>query len=315
MFFLSRISHITDNNPSDNQRLLAGAAWGLTAALVAAGWLVFTRMGISRTLTGNDLVALRFGVAGLVLLPVLMRGRTTRQPTSWRIIGLLVIGAGFPYALATVYGLHYAPIAHAGALQPGTIPLFTVLLSILFLGETLRRGQLGGVLLIVAGSGLIGGMEIINGSGNQAIGHGLFITAAILWSVYTVAMRHGGVAPLRATAIVSVTSMILYVPVYPFIFGSNIPQAPWDELLFQAVYQGLFAGILMYYAFNRAVALLGGATAAVFVGLVPALATLLAIPILGEIPSGSDIAGILAVTVGAVWATRPQRDANPNPVS
>lgn len=297
--------------PAIDHKLLAGAAWGLTAALVAAGWLVFTRMGIGQTLTGHDLVALRFGVAGVILLPVLMRGGNSRQPISWRIIALLVVGAGFPYALATVYGLHYAPIAHAGALQPGTIPLFTVLLSILFLGETLHRGQVGGVLLIVAGSGLIGGIEIINGGGQQAIGHGLFITAAILWSVYTIAMRRSGIAPLRATAVVSVVSMIIYVPVYPFIFGSNIPDAPWGELLFQAAYQGLLAGILMYYAFNRAVALLGGATAAVFVGLVPALATLLAIPVLGEIPSGSDFAGIIAVTLGAIWATRPQRQAVP----
>jgi drug/metabolite transporter (DMT)-like permease len=297
------------SNTASLQRgtLLAGAAWGLTAAMVAAGWQVFTRFGVRQTLTPHDLVALRYGIAGIILLPFLIRARKSHPPVSVGIVALLVIGAGFPYALATIYGLQYAPISHAGALQPGTLPFFTAILSVIFLGEALRRGQILGVLMIVAGSGLIGGIEILTGDGKQTIGHVLFISAAILWSVYTIAMRRGGVAPLRATAIVSVVSMVIYVPVYPFIFGSHIPDAPWGELLSQGVYQGLMSGILMYYAFNRSVALLGGARAAVFIGLVPVLATLLAIPTLGEIPGWSDIAGIIAVTVGAYWASRPAR--------
>lgn len=92
---------------------------GLSGVLVWSGSFVLTRFGFKTALTPFDIIALRFGVAGLVLLPVvLMKGFGFRKLGPLGFV-LLVSGAGVPYALLTTCGLQYAPASHAAALIPG----------------------------------------------------------------------------------------------------------------------------------------------------------------------------------------------------
>ncbi len=55
-------------------------------------------------------------------------------------------------------------------------------------------------------------------------------------------------------------------------------------------------------AFSRAVALLGSARAAFFGAMVPGAASLLAIPVLGEVPTALQVLGIVAVVLGLLIA-------------
>jgi drug/metabolite transporter (DMT)-like permease len=73
-------------------------------------------------------------------------------------------------------------------------------------------------------------------------------------------------------------------------------------LAIQALFQGLGAGLVAMLAFSRAVALLGTGRAAFFGAIVPGAASLLAIPVLGEIPSGLQVLGIVAVVGGLLIA-------------
>lgn len=64
----------------DSKRLAHGVAVGLLAAGIGALYTVYARWGIARGLESPDLTALRFGVAGLVTLPILvMAWRKDRQ--------------------------------------------------------------------------------------------------------------------------------------------------------------------------------------------------------------------------------------------
>src|SRR5262245_28844285 len=58
-----------------NTPLLPGTLWGLAAVLIWAGWWVLTRASVSGNLQAADLAALRFGLAGLVMLPMFVRNR------------------------------------------------------------------------------------------------------------------------------------------------------------------------------------------------------------------------------------------------
>jgi drug/metabolite transporter (DMT)-like permease len=282
---------------------ITGAAWGLLAAAIAAGWLVFTRMGHERTLNGYDLVALRYGVAALLLLPLVYQQRSSLASYRWPVVTLLVLGGGFPYGLAAVWGLKFAPAAHAGALIAGTIPMFTALFSVAFLAQRLRSRQALGLALTVVGAGAIGGLGVATGFGEQSIGHVLFLVGAMLWSIYTVTLRKFGVPPLQATALVCVWSALIYLPIYPVAFGSAIATAPLSELLFQALYQGVLAGVVFFVAFNRSVQVLGSSGGAVFLAMVPILAALFAIPVLGEYPGIGEVFGIVAATTGVYLVT------------
>ena len=56
---------------SSTPRYLSGALYGLAAVSIWSGWIVVARLGLRASLTPWDIAALRFGVAGLLLLPYL----------------------------------------------------------------------------------------------------------------------------------------------------------------------------------------------------------------------------------------------------
>lgn len=86
----------------DPPRLLAGVLVGLLAASIGALYTVFARWGIAHGLQSPDLTVLRFGVAGLLTLPVIWHAwqRDAKQfAAGWRIWAAVALLAGTPFGL------------------------------------------------------------------------------------------------------------------------------------------------------------------------------------------------------------------------
>jgi drug/metabolite transporter (DMT)-like permease len=258
---------------------------------------------MTTTLNAWDIAALRFGLAGLVLLPVVWRKGLAINKLGWPRLVLLVSGAGAPYALVAAQGLRFASAADAGALIPGVMPLFVALLAVAFLTERFSAQRKAGLVLILLGIVCIAGASLLAGNLVRSGGHLLFLLAAFLWACFTVVMRWAKLASLHATALVSVGSLIGYVPVYLLVGGRHILDAPVADIAVQALYQGLLATVVSLTLFGRAVAILGASSGAAFGALVPAMAALLAIPLLGELPSSTDWIGITAISLGVYFAS------------
>ena len=280
---------------------MQGAAWGLFAISIWVGWILLTRYGVTTTLSPYDITALRFACAGLLLAPVVYRrGWGIRQVgiTKWLVI---VCCAGVPYVLIASSGLQFAPAAHAGALVPGTMPLWAALLAMLFLKEKITGVRKLGLMLIPVGIVIFVGAGLTDFASGNWRGHLLFLTAAMTWASFTVAMRsagQSGFTPLQAAAVVSVVSAVVYLPVYLLFLPHRIMEAPLGPIITQTIYQGIFVSIISLYAYARSVAILGASLGASFASLVPVLAMLTAIPLLGEWPKASDYIGIAAITFG-----------------
>jgi len=285
-----------------NSRYLAGALYGLSAILIWAGWMSVTRLGISTSLTAADITMLRFGTAGILLLPVVIRHGLGLARLRWWQLAIMVGGAGAPYAMIASSGLRYAPAADAGVLIPGVMPLFVAILAVTLLGEKIGASRKAGYGMILLGVLAIAGMAVLV-PGQRTIGHVLFLTASFMWAGYTIVLRRAGLAPLHAAALVSVGSGIIFLPFYVWLRGTALATVPMNDILLQAVFQGVFATILSLYLFGKTVALLGASGGAAFGALVPALAALLAIPVLGERPSVTDWLGIASVTAGVYLAS------------
>src|SRR5688572_32590103 len=98
-------------NDSSAPSPLAGAAFGSLAALIWAGFPAITKMSMaSNALDAWDVTALRFGVAGLLLLPLFARRRLGQLHPLAALF--LACGAGAPYVLLTAGGLEFAPAGH-----------------------------------------------------------------------------------------------------------------------------------------------------------------------------------------------------------
>jgi drug/metabolite transporter (DMT)-like permease len=287
----------TMSNDRDGSQYLRGALYGLAAVSIWSGWIVVARLGLRTSLTPWDIAALRFGVAGLLLLPYVARKGFAVDRLGWVGLAAIVLGGAAPVFLAN-WGLLFAPAAHAGALFPGVMPLMVALLAAAFLQEHLTTAKklgfaliLPGVLLIAWGSGgELGSM--------QNVGHALFLGAGLAWAFYTVAMRKARLDGLHAAAISAVGSMLLYIPVFAVIPGTKLAGAPLSDVALQAFVQGLLTAIISLLLYGRAVSILGASSGAAFAALCPAMTALLGIPILGEWPKMIDWAAIGLISAG-----------------
>ena len=282
---------------------LQGYAAALFMVTVWGGWIVLSRRGVTAGLTPYDVAFFRFAVPSLFLWPVLWRGRAAVLRAGWANLFFLCCGAGAPFILIGVTGMKFAPAAHIGALMPGTLPLFVALITVLFMGERMSRVRVAGFALIVLGDLAIGGYSALRGADEAWRGHLLFLTAALMWSGYTLAMRRSGLGPWLGAAVVSIVSFVGFTPVYFLWLEPRIFAAAPAEIATQIAIQGFGSGLFALAAYGLAIRRLGASQAAAFVSLTPAFAALIAIPVLGEIPDLASSAGVVLVGLGVALAS------------
>jgi len=278
---------------------IRGLIWGLSGVLVWSGSFVLTRFGFQTALLPSDIIALRFGVAGLVLLPVVLaKGFGFRQLGALGFV-LLVAGAGFPYALLTAFGLQYAPASHAAALIPGLMTAMVAIFGVFLLHERLVVPvRWAGVGLILVGSALIAGFSQLGGA--EVMGHLAFLAAALVWSLYVMVFRKKNMDGLHAAAISSVASAIVFLPIYVLFLQKGIGQTSWNDIVLQGFYQGVLTSAFGIFAFNRAVVLLGTAAGAALSALIPVVTLVLGLLLLGEVPGLTDTLAALLISVGVL---------------
>lgn len=286
-----------------------GALFGIGAVAIWASYMVLAKQGVSAGLNGMDFAFLRFVTAGVVVLPWLLgRGVHDLAGVGWpRAIGL-ALTAGPLFILAGVGGFAHAPLAHGAVVQPATIVIASTALAAWVFGERPGTSRMIGIAVMVGGLAAIAGPSLWTGTHTVLLGDALFVTAGLLWSVFTVLTKRWRVPALPATAALSFVSMLAVTPAYLFTDGlPRLAALPFDVLLLQIVVQGVLSGVVAVLLFTRANELLGPSRAAVFPATVPAAAMLLGVPVLAAWPTAGQWAGLTLVSLGllvAVFATR-----------
>ncbi len=282
---------------------MRGALYGIAAVSIWASWILAVRLGIRTSLKPWDITAIRFGVAGLILLPYLLKRGLAVDRLGWTGLAALLLGGGAPMVLVSYGGLLFAPAAHAASLYTALIPLYVAILAALVLGEAFTVAKWIGLVLIVAGVlGIVWSAGGTIGT-RQNIGHAMFIAAGMLWACYVVAMRNARLEGLHAAAIAAVGSLIAYVPAYFVISGPHLFDAPWPDLAVQAFVHGLLVAVISFFCIGRAVGILGASNGSAFAALAPTITAILAIPVLGEWPATTDWIAMLLISVGVYIAS------------
>ena len=295
---MSAQSYHAADSPSGVGQFVIGASSAIAAVSVWAGWLVVMRLGVTTRLSALDLTALRFATAGLVLLLIVLRRGFVFDRLGWSGFAAIVFGGGAPVALVIGAALQFAPVADAGALYQGTVPLAVACVAATVLRERIATIRKVGLVFVVCGGSIIGGLGLSSFGGRQTIGHLLFLFASFMTACYTVEVRRTRIDGLHAAAIAAVVSLLLYLPVYLIFFENRLFRVPTSDLVFQALYQGVLTAAISLALYGRAIHLLGASNAAAFVALGPIMAALMAIPVLGEWPSRSASVAILIIATG-----------------
>jgi drug/metabolite transporter (DMT)-like permease len=282
-----------------------GAMWALLTVVIWSAWPSYTRLSMTTTLSAPDLVALRYGIGGLLLLPVLIHGARRLSPRGWREGLALALFQGAPLAMLVTVGLRFAPAGHMAALSPGLLPLFAASIGTIFLHERLSGTRICGLALIAFGALALVLVSVGALAGSAWKGDLLFVCAGFMGANYAVRMRRSGLSAMEGAALISVYSMLFYLPLYAVLWlpSSGLFTVSRAELLFQGFYQGVLMGALSLFSLSRAIVALGATRATAFISLVPVLGSVLGIAILDEVPSIIEGAGIASISLGVLLAT------------
>lgn len=281
-----------------SSRLVRGISYGLLAISIWGLWLALTRLGVNTSLTADDITAIRFFVSGLILLPVVLNRGIAVGRFGWKGALLLTSCVGAPYTLIVATALRYSEAAHA-TLAYGTKPIFIALLAWLVFKEPISGQRVLGFVISLMG------LTILTTQGGLTLGfsyhHLYFLLGALAWAVFTTATKAWKVEALHATAIVAVLSMVGYLPYY-LLSGKvlHLLTVPWLDMLLQAIVQGVLTAVVALWAYGKAVAYLGPSRAGFFPILTPVVGTLLAVPLLNEVPTRMEVIGMTVVCTGFI---------------
>ncbi|WP_428031210.1 DMT family transporter [Ancylobacter sp.] len=287
--------------PSLSDRLV-GAGCALLAVAIWGGWIVSTRHAVHGHLPPETVGWLRFIVPAVVLAP------------AWWRVGILpkrglkpflvcFVGLGLVFFLIVSNAMRFVPAADVGPLLPGTMPLIVAAISVLFLHERLGVLRAIGFATIAVGVLTLGGRGLLFPEDGAWRGHLLLLTGATLWACSTIAFRRTGMRPTEIVGLAGLWSAVLLLPWgLPGVIDA-VSSGYGREVLFQLFMQGLLSGVVALVAYGTAIERLGSSRAAAFTGLVPALAALIAVPVLGEHPDTAAIIGVAATGVGVVLAS------------
>ncbi len=310
---------------------LSPRATGIAAAVITVaiwtGFIVIGRASAGRTLLPFDIGLLRVLGASAVLLPWgwwLTRGR--RDTASSSLLGLsplplrqtVLAGffGGFIYAVLCYAGFFYAPAAHASVLMPGSLPLWTALLAALVLRDRITPARALGLACIVVGDLVVGGASLLQAFNGGSVWKGdvIFMSAAFCWSVYSVLARKFGLEAVRATIAITAFAFCTYVPLFALLTASGVlpthlASAPWGEIAFQALFQGVGSVVISGITFVQMVRAFGPVKSTMITALVPGLSALGAVLLLGEPLGWNLLAGLALVTAGILFGVRatPQK--------
>jgi len=303
-------------------RALALIAAAVTV-LIWTSFIVIARASAAHHLLPLDIAFLRIVGASCVLLPWgwwLTRSRQANahesslmglSPLPLRMTALAGLFGSVFYAMLAYSGFFFAPAAHASVLMPGSLPLWTSLLAIVFLHEHISRARGLGLACIVLGDMLVGGVSLLKAfeGGEVWKGDVFFMSAAFCWACYSVLVRRHALDPVRATIAITAFASVTYVPIYAWIayagwIPSHLGEAPIAEVIFQAIYQGVGSVVISGITFNVMVRHFGPVRSTMITALVPGLSALGAVVFLNEPMSLNLLGGLALVTGGILFGVR-----------
>lgn len=306
----SQISATATADPELEQRRasrvrLAGFAWAALTVMIFSGWFVVTRLGVSRELRIWDIAALRFGIGAMLLAPAVLRPGARVSIAAWGEGLVFAVLWGVPFVLLVALGLKLTSAAQAASVAPTLMPVFAGVFGWGFLRERLGRLRWLGYAAIVIGLVCLVSAGAAAHGTPSIRGIAALTVAAAMWAIYTLLFRRSRLTPIQSAALICVWSTALYLPAYLLLGLSRFSVASPGEIALQALYQGVLMSGIALITYNRAVSLLGSSAATAVIALLPAVASILAIPVLAETPSLAEGMSIVVIVLGVLLASRP----------
>ncbi|SDN31479.1 DMT family transporter [Alkalicoccus daliensis] len=253
---------------------------------------------------------LRFLFATAVLIPVMLTldpGGRRPKGKEWFLILFLGLTGIALYNILFFIATRDAPIIKS-SLFIASNPVLIIVLSGLFLKETISKNNIVGLIIAFLGAGLIiteGNLKRILEAGLEPIDIVLFL-AVICWAAYSVigkiALQKFSAVTSTTYAVTAGTLMLLPIAVY---------ETAWTELLNTSIYSwiailhmSVIVSVISFIMYYQGIKLIGAARASIFINFMPLTAVILAVIFLGEPLLPVHVIGAALVLGGVTYGTR-----------
>ena len=285
-------------------RPLVGYLAIAVTVLVWAGFALSTRAASGAQLTFGDVALIRSGIPALFFLPFLPKRIAVLRQLPARRWLMIAAGAGLPFFWLAAMGGAQTSATHVGALIAGTTPV-----SVAVLTWVIYRQR--PAVLLPLGIILVGVAALIGASGNLAAGSltgvALLLSASLLWGCYTLGLRGSGLDPIGCALVLALPSTLVLLPLLAAgVLPSNLTQVRLAEAMPFILAQGVGVGLVSSLTYAIAIARLGVAKCAAIGSLAPAIAAVLAVPLLHEALTFGTILAVLIICAGVMLASRPK---------
>ena len=251
----------------------------------------------------------RWTVALLIILPfslkhIIHQKDLIRQ--NWKILTLLAILSVTNFSMFIYMALKSSTVTNT-VLINSMIPIFIVLVSWMGFKEriTLRQtvgiaASLAGLMFIIAGGNLSTLLAVRFSKGDIWT-----ISAGISWALYSVLLRKCPIE-FNSRGFLATTIIIGVFFIFPFYIWEistgktmNITKASIGSI----IYVALFASVLAYIFWNKAIQIIGANKTGIFIHLMPVFSIILAIIFLDEKLRGYHVKGSVLIFLGIFLTT------------
>lgn len=226
--------------------------------------------------------------------------------TEWKTVVMLALPNMLGWHTISIFGVKELSSGRA-AILGFTMPIWTVLLGALFLGQKLTLRVAWATLAVAAAIALLMAHELHNLTG-RPLGVLWMELAALSWAIGTLMMRRLTITlPTEALAVwmMLLTSVCLWVlalvaePVPSFQFSPTM----WGSLVYGVFINYGFAQIIWFGLARN----LPPATSAMSVMAIPLIGTLSATIVVGEVPHWQDYVAVVLVMSAIAAVLLPAR--------
>lgn len=251
-----------------------------------------------------SLLVIRFGIGALFLLLLLLLQQHRLQISIKYVPHLMVLGilGVFVHQVLQATALLTINASAAGWLISFS-PVFTVILSILFLHEKMSITKAVGMVLAITGVLIISTTR--SGQSFQFamnIGFLLMLLSTLNWAIYSVLLKSLKIPypPLVVTFYMCLLGLILTTP---FIIRNKgwenltlLTQSEWAHLLFL----GVFVSGIAYWYWGKALEVLEASKVSMFLYLEPIATLIAAVLLLQEKVLLISVAGGIIIIIGVI---------------
>jgi drug/metabolite transporter (DMT)-like permease len=227
---------------------------------------------------------------------------------SWRMLLVLgILGVG-NFNMFVYVGLGDTTATNALLLQ-SACPAFIVAIAAATGAGRAAPRQLAGIAISLAGVVAILTRGAPRALASVSFARGdLWVLAAVLsWAAYTLLLRRrpAGVDPLALLASLVAVGVAWVAPFHAIELARGARMEVDAVTAASVLYVAIFASVLSYWLWNEGVARLGASRAGVFLHLMPAFGSLLAVAFLGESFRWFHAAGLALILAGVFLAGAP----------